>query len=242
MSGRLVRNDVRNDPPVDNLRMGLGAVAHESYGERPSLSDRGTNELECFVQVVGHAVTVAGVEPLLYAGPVDLDVEADAAVHRDRQRLRAPHAAHSAGQNDPPLEATSEVLSRALGQGLVRALEYALRADVDPAARRHLAVHDEAPTLQLAEAVPRRPVANEIGVRDEHPRRVDVRLEDRDRLSGLDEQRLVRGERLEGPNYGLERLPVPRRLAGAAVDDKLVGHLRNLGVEVVHYHPEGGFL
>ncbi|MGX1490734.1 hypothetical protein RKD41_002993 [Streptomyces tendae] len=36
--------------------------------------------------------------------------------------------------------------------------------------------------------------------------------------------------------------PVPGGLAGAAVDDELVGVLGDLGVEVVLEHPQGGFL
>src|SRR5439155_14379728 len=42
-------------------------------------------------------------------------------------------------------------------------------------------------------------------------------------------------ERREDP---VERLPRARRAAGAAVDDELVGPLRDLGVEVVLDHPE----
>ena len=32
------------------------------------------------------------------------------------------------------------------------------------------------------------------------------------------------------------------RAAGAAVDDQVLGVLGDLGVEVVHQHPQGGFL
>ena len=40
----------------------------------------------------------------------------------------------------------------------------------------------------------------------------------------------------------VEGLPRARRLAGAAVDDEIVGSLGHLGIEVVHQHAQRGFL
>ena len=40
----------------------------------------------------------------------------------------------------------------------------------------------------------------------------------------------------------VERRPAARGAAGAAVDDQIVGALGDLGIEVVHQHPQGGFL
>src|SRR5438477_585004 len=88
-------------------------------------------------------------------------------------------------------EVTAEVLARELGKGLVRALHDALRADVRPRAGRHLAVHDEALGLELAELLPIRPLGHEVRVRDEDARRALVRLEDGDGLPALHEHRLV---------------------------------------------------
>ena len=70
-----------------------------------------------------------------------------------------------------PRERPAEVLPRQLRERLVRALEDALRPDVDPRAGGHLAVHRQALALELAEDVPGRPVADEVRVRDQHPRR-----------------------------------------------------------------------
>ena len=78
------------------------------------------------------------------------------------------------------------------GERLERALQDALRADVDPRAGGHLAVHHQAARLELAEVAPRSPSsADEVRVRDQHARRVGVRPEDADRLARLHEQRLV---------------------------------------------------
>ncbi len=40
----------------------------------------------------------------------------------------------------------------------------------------------------------------------------------------------------------VERLPAAGGAAGAAVDDEILGVLGDLGVEVVHQHPQRGFL
>ena len=65
-----------------------------------------------------------------------------------------------------------------------------------------------------------------------------MRAKDAHRLAGLDEQRLVVLERAQLAHDRVERLPGARRAAGAAVDDEVVGPLGNVGVEVVHQHPQ----
>jgi hypothetical protein len=49
-------------------------------------------------------------------------------------------------------------------------------------------------------------------------------------------------ERAERADDGVERVPAARGLAGAAVDDEIVGALGHLGIEVVHQHPQRGLL
>jgi hypothetical protein len=69
-----------------------------------------------------------------------------------------------------------------------------------------------------------------------------MRRENRDWLAGLHDERFVV---LEPPERGHDRVegrPAARRAARAAVDDQLVGPFRHLGVEVVHQHPQRGFL
>ena len=187
-------------------------------------------------------VDVADVEPAPRPRLVDLDREADAAVHRHRERLGAAHPAEARRQHEPSGQRPAEVLAGQLGERLVRALEDPLGPDVDPGPGGHLAVHHQALALELAEDLPGRPVADEVRVRDQDPRRPLVGPEDRDGLAGLDEQRLVVGEGPELADDRVERVPAPRRAAGPAVDDERVGVLGDLRVEVVHQHPEGGFL
>ena len=129
-----------------------------------------------------------------------------------------------------------------LGERLVGALQDPLGPDVDPGAGGHLAVHHQALPLEVAEDVPGRPLADEVRVRDEDARRPRVRPDDPDRLAGLDEQRLVVGEAPELADDGVEGVPAAGRATGPAVDDEVVRVLGDLGVQVVHEHPQDRFL
>ncbi len=95
------------------------------------------------------------------------------------------------GDHQPAGQAASEVLIGAFGEGLVGALHDALRADVDPGSGRHLAVHGQALLLQVTEHVPVAPARHQVGVGDQHARRLVVGAEYADRLAALDQQGLV---------------------------------------------------
>ena len=153
-----------------------------------------------------------------------------------------PMPPRPAGHHQPPGQAAAEVLAGALGEGLVGALQDALRADVDPGAGGHLAVHGQAQRFEPAELVPGGPARHQVGVGDQHPRRLVVGAEHADRLAALDQQRLVVLQPAQRGDDALVALPVARRLAAAAVDDQVLGALGHLGVEVVHQHPQGGLL
>ena len=129
-----------------------------------------------------------------------------------------------------------------LGEALVRALQDPLCADVDPRARRHLAVHREAQRLEPAELLPRAPLRHEVRVGEQDPRRPFVGAEHADRLARLDEHRLVVGERLQRAHHGVEGVPRAGGPPRAAVHDEVVGPFGHLRIEVVHEHPHRCFL
>ena len=141
-----------------------------------------------------------------------------------------------------PASESPKCCLRHRGEALVRSLEDSLRADVDPRAGRHLAVHRQAEGVEAAELVPGGPVRDEVGVGDEHARRVLVRAEDAHRLARLHEQRLVVLQPLQRGDDGVVALPVARRLADAAVHDQLLRPLGHFRIEVVHQHPQRRFL
>jgi hypothetical protein len=133
--------------------------------------------------IVRQPVDVADL--LATGGPnrIHLDRDADAFVHRDRKGLGATHPTEPGGEHDAAFEGSAEVLPGQLGEGLVRALENALGPDVDPGARGHLAVHHQAGLLELPKDVPGRPLADEVRVCDEDPRRPFVRSQHADGLA-----------------------------------------------------------
>jgi hypothetical protein len=157
------------------------------------------------------------------------------------QRLRAAHAAQSGGEDPLALEVAAVVLATHLHEGLVGALHDALAADVDPAAGGHLAVHHQALLIELIEVLPRRPVRDQVGVGQQHARRIRMRREDADRLAGLHQQRLVVVEFAQRLEDGVVAFPIARGAADAAIDDQLGGALGHFGVEVVLDHPVRGF-
>ena len=113
-----------------------------------------------------------------------------------------------------------------------------LRADVDPRAGRHLAVHHQALLIELVEMVPGAPVRHEVGVGDQHARRILVGAEDADGLARLHQQRLVVLERAQARDDPVIGFPVARGAADAAIDDEFLGALGDVRVEIVHQHAE----
>ena len=133
------------------------------------------------------------------------------------------------------------MLTSRLDEGLVGALHDALRADVDPGAGRHLAVHHQPLGIELVEVLPVGPLRHQVGVGDQNARRVLVRPEHADRLARLNQQCLVVTEAFQRGDDGVEALPVASGAADAAVDDQFLGILGNVGIEIVHQHAQRGF-
>ncbi len=158
---------------------------------------RVAQDRERVVEVRRLPVEVARRKPHLDPARLAFDRQHRRAGHRRGERLRAAHAAEPRGQDPLVGELAAAMLAPGLGERLVGALHDALAADVDPRAGGHLAEHHEALAVELVEVLPRRPFRHEVGVRDQHARRVGVRLEHADRLARLDQQRLVvaRGRR-----------------------------------------------
>src|SRR5690349_24977979 len=137
------------------------------------------------------AIAVAGRKALVDARLVDVDAKERGAIHCRGEGLRPAHSAKAGREHESSRETSAEVLARDRAERLVRTLQDSLRADVNPRASGHLAVHDQAGALQPAEVIPIRPAPHEVAVRDQHTRRPRVRAKDADGLTALYEQRLV---------------------------------------------------
>jgi hypothetical protein len=242
VGARLVGDEIGMPAAPHELGEDLRRIADERHGSTDALVPPTVDRGDRLVHVMRQLVDVARLQPAPCASFVHLDDQGRAAVHRDRQRLRAAHPAEAGREGRRPGQCAVEVLACRLRERLVRALDDSLGRDVDPGPGRHLAVHRQAGALELAERLPRGPVRHEVCVGDEHPRRVRRRAEDADRLARLDEERLVVLEPPELSDDGVERLPAAGGPAGAAVDDELVRLLGDLGIQVVHEHPQRGLL
>src|SRR5262249_33695842 len=199
-------------------------------------------EIERLLDVVGQAVEIAALEPAFDARGIDFDAEECGPVHGRRERLSATHPAEARGDDQPPRERTAEMPPGARRERFLLPLKNPLRADVDPTAGGHLAVHRQAHLFEPAKLLPRRPFRHEQAVGDQDARRQLVRLQHADRLARLHEQRLVVLQLAKRGDDAVERLPRSCRLARAAVDDEMIRILGDLGIEVVHEHAQGGFL
>ncbi|MNN43308.1 hypothetical protein D3C81_1575360 [compost metagenome] len=82
---------------------------------------------------------------------------------------------------------------------------------------------------------------HQVGVGDQHARRVRVRAEHADRLARLYQQRFVLAQAAQAVEDGIEAFPVARGLADAAVHHQVLRALGHVGVQVVLDHAVGGF-
>ena len=128
------------------------------------------------------------------------------------------------------------------GESFKRALQDALASDINPGAGGHLSVHDQAQLFQAVKLVVVGPVPYKIRVGKQDARGICVGAEHAHRLARLHQQRLVVFQFAQASHDGVERWPVARGAPGAAVDDELFGLFGDVGVEVVHEHPQSGFL
>jgi hypothetical protein len=156
-------------------------------------------------------------------------------------RQLAPAITAASGCAPAARKAAAIMLAAHLDEGFVRALHDALAADIDPAARGHLAVHHQALFIELVEMLPIRPFGDEVRIGEQHTRGVLVGTKDADGLARLDEQSFVAFQALQRLDDPVIAFPIARGAADAAIDDQLVRRFGDVGVEVVHQHPHRRF-
>ena len=77
---------------------------------------------------------------------------------------------------------------------------------------------------------------HQVGVGNQHSRRIGVSLENADRLAGLHQQAFIFLECFEGAQDLVEALPVPRRAPDTTVDHQFLRSFGNIGVEIILNH------
>ncbi len=219
---------------LEQCRQRLGGVAADGNRQRTSFFAGDVAPPHRRIQRVGDLVDVPGVEATLNTSWVHIDAERNAATHGHGERLRAAHAAEPRGHHQAAAQAAAETLAGHRFEGLERALEDALGADVDPRARGHLPIHRQPHRLEAPELLPRRPAWHQERVGDEHSWGQLVGPGNAHRLARLHQQGLVVAQRPERRDDGVEALPRASRPPGAAIHHQRIGVLRHCGVEVVH--------
>ena len=132
MGGCLIGDDVDGNAAAQQLRQHGRGIADHADRESLAVMLRLEDAIDGIVEIVGDLVEVAGLDAALQARAVDVDHEADALVHRDGQWLGTAHTAAPGGDREGAGERAAEALDGDCSEGLVRALEDALGADVDP--------------------------------------------------------------------------------------------------------------
>ncbi len=134
------------------------------------------------------------------------------------------------------------MLSRGCGESFIGSLQNSLRANIDPASGGHLAVHHQAGAVEFVEMFPIAPVPDEIGIGDQHARRVacvrKIPTGLPDCTSSVSSFSSERSEATMAWKQFQLRAAFPR----PAVDDQVLGLLGDFGIEIVHQHAQRGFL
>ncbi len=172
---------------------------------------------------------------------IAFDGQAAGAGHDGGQRLGAAHAAETAGQDPLAREIAVVMLAAGLDEGFIGALHDALGADIDPRAGGHLAVHGQTLLIQFVEMIPGRPMRHEVGIGDQHARRILVGAEHADRLARLHQQRLVFVEVAQRLDDLVEIGPGAGGPADAAIDDQFMRVFGHFRIEIVHQHAQRRF-
>ena len=174
---------------------------------------------------------------------IDLDGQADALVHGHRERLGAAHPAEPGGQRDrargacrrsagAPPRRTSRTCPAGCPGSRCRSRS-----------RRSSGRTSSGPAARAPGSAPRSPTcrrgsswrsARAAPTRGSAARRPACRLW----TSSVSSSASARSSR----TIASKAAQLAGRPAGAAVDDEVVGVLGDLRIEVVHQHPQGGFL
>src|SRR5256885_2008927 len=130
LPARLVCHNVRPDLALHQFGMDLGTIPDEADRQRRPARLCFEGHLQAFVELEDDPIAISVRHAPPNPGLLDLDVEAHAFVHLDRERLRASHAAHAARQDESAFQRAAEMLPRTRRERLVRPLDDPLRSDV----------------------------------------------------------------------------------------------------------------
>ena len=234
----LIGQRIRLDSPLEQRTEYIGNVAEQRHRQRFAAPLRCLEHAQRLVQGARLRIDVAGLEAFGDAAWTALDGQQIGAGHGRGQRLRAAHAAQARGENPFAGKVCAKMTPAHFSKRFIRALNDSLAADVDPGASRHLPEHRQPLAIELVEMFPGCPMRHEIGVGNEHARRVGMGGEHADRFAGLHQQGFLFGEGFQGLDDAVVAVPIACGAPDAAVHHQLGGILRDFGVQVIHQHAQ----
>ena len=174
------------------------------------------------------------------AGVVHFGDDGRRSCDHSRLALRAGHAAEAGGNEETSPEVSvvrdAQLQPAGIEERVEGAVHDALRADIHPAARGHLAVVRDAEGGGAVEILLIVKCADHKPVCDHDARRALRRMEQSQRMSGHDDQRLLVGQFLQILLDEPVLHPVLADLAGLAVGGQFVWIQRDVEVQVVVDH------
>ena len=221
---------------LDQFRQNLCRIAKQADGHRFATLAMVFDQSQRVVQIARLFVQVARAQAKIDARLLAFNIQRDRARKRRRQRLRAAHAAQTSGQNPTPFPIAIEVLTTRFDKGFIRALHDALRANVNPTARRHLSIHKQTLAVEFIEMFPIRPFGHEVRIGNQHTRRIAVGFKHAHWFTRLHEQGFILVQFFEGSEDGVVALPIARRTTDAAIHHKVLWIFSNFRIKVVLNH------
>jgi len=171
------------------------------------------------VQAFGFDVGETEFDAFVDNGFVDINVDADTAVHVHGPGLIGSHSAVTRCQENPSHQRTVEMLVGNGAQGLECALDDALGSNIFPRCRRVLREHGQVLVLKIIKCGPGG--LHDVGGGHDHTGSKLVGFKYGNRHARLHHQGLVVFHVLEGIHDGVVRFPVSSTLADAPVDNQI---------------------
>ena len=141
MRAGLIGQNVGHDIALHHLGQNVRTVSDETDRHRLFLLARLFDHVQRLIQRFGDLVAITARQSFLDSRAIDIDAKKKRAIHRRGQRLRAAHSAKPAGNDKFSFERSAEMFHAGSRKSLESSLHDSLAADVNPRARRHLAVH-----------------------------------------------------------------------------------------------------
>ena len=221
---------------LDQLRQNLRRIAKQADGHRFATLAMVFDQSQRVVQITRLFVQVACAQAKINARLLTFNIQRHRTRQRRRQRLRAAHTAQTSGQNPTPFPIAIEVLTTRFDKGFIRALHDALRANVNPTARRHLSIHKQTLAVEFVEMFPIRPFGHEVRIGNQHTRCIAVGFKHAHWFARLHEQGFILVQFFEGSEDGVVALPIARRTTNATIHHKVLWIFSDFRVKVVLNH------